>query len=175
MIREVTRVGVALATIIGMSASTSQGGQSSRSEEQSDRKPNPFHYNCSDTSIRGSVVGEEGGARTEDGSARTMMAESGTTSEESLLGLSAIVVTVYSYNSLLGTWIPAGIGETDITGLFIIPLPVYGTYRVEFWDPLGEYQTEYWNDKPTFAQADNIYLNSTTPAANISAALAPAN
>lgn len=170
MIGEATRVAVAMASALCFSTPSTQTPSSLGEAPQTSRSvraPHGTHYNCTDTSIQGTVQGE-GESLMREG----RLQDGGSQGEEaSLLGLSDIVVTAYLYNSLLNLWIPVGVGETDLTGVFIIPLTVYGTYRIEFWDPFGYYETEYYNDKATFSAADNITVNSSNPIVTISATL----
>lgn len=171
MIGEAARVAVAMASALCFSAPSTQSPSSLGDvpeTSQSVRAPQGTHYNCTDTSIQGTVRGEES-ARL---SSESRLLDGPSQGEESsLLDLSDIIVTAYLYNSLLNVWIPVGVGETDLTGVFIIPLTVYGTYRIEFWDPIGYYQTEYYNNKTTFSAADNITINSSNPTVTISATL----
>lgn len=47
-----------------------------------------------------------------------------------------------------------------------------GTYRVQFTDPIGEYLSEWWNDKPTSAASDVLTVG-LGPVTGLDAVLAP--
>ncbi len=61
---------------------------------------------------------------------------------------------------------------TDAAGNILLEGVRPGTYKVQFSDPLGEYLSEWWNDKPDFATADVLTVG-LGPVGGLDAVLAP--
>jgi hypothetical protein len=62
--------------------------------------------------------------------------------------------------------------STDAAGMIRLEGVAPGTYKVRFSDPIGEYLTEYWNDKPDFATGDVLTVG-LDPVNDVNAVLSP--
>jgi putative cell wall-binding protein len=62
--------------------------------------------------------------------------------------------------------------RTDSSGKYMFNgYPVPGAHRLRFFDPAETYATEYWDDKPTFAEGDDIYFGGLPAPGSAEAAL----
>lgn len=61
---------------------------------------------------------------------------------------------------------------TDAAGNLKVEGVTPGTYKVRFSDPIGEYLSEYWNDKPDFATGDVLTVGLDA-VADVNAVLSP--
>jgi 5-hydroxyisourate hydrolase-like protein (transthyretin family) len=83
--------------------------------------------------------------------------------------LSGIRVRLHAGNTVVAeTFTGAG-------GLYTFPVVPAGTYKVSFVSTARQYFTEHWNEKATFATADLLTHDGSTPVGNINSTLAPAS
>jgi len=87
--------------------------------------------------------------------------------------LENIEVSVYAQSAGSQFWDWVNSSSTDATGHYTVPDLAAGTYRVGFDDFAGAvFLSEYWNDKPSVEQADDVTVVAGTARTGINAALA---
>ena len=97
----------------------------------------------------------------------------GTVTNAAGAGLANIYVWASRANGSGGWGVVAGV-DTAASGAYDLGGLPTGSYRIEFWDPAGSfgdqgaYATQYYNNKPTIASADNVAVTAgaTTPGIN---------
>jgi hypothetical protein len=92
------------------------------------------------------------------------------TAADGLTPLSGIRVTAYLLNPPID-WVVAETVFTGSDGTYTMSGLAAGIYRVRFVDPSGNYVTEYFDNKSTFALATNFDLGEGETKSNINAAL----
>ena len=95
------------------------------------------------------------------------------TAADGITPLSGIRVTAYLLNPPID-WVVADNLFTGAEGTYTMSGLAAGIYRVRFLDPSGNYVTEYYDNKNTFAQATNFDLGEGEIKSNINAALSSA-
>jgi hypothetical protein len=95
------------------------------------------------------------------------------TEADNQIPIAGILVTIYEYDSSTASWAWASEGTTDDTGSYTAPGLETGHYHVEFYDPQGQYTTEYYNDQLSLNTATTVTvdLGLVTPKINASLAL----
>jgi hypothetical protein len=88
-------------------------------------------------------------------------------------GVAGIDVTVYAPDGL-GDWGYVNDVGTDTDGTYSFGGLPTGTYRVEFYDPHGDYVDQYYNDKATLDAADGVPVSAGATTSGIDATLVKA-
>ena len=95
------------------------------------------------------------------------------TAADGLTPLESISVTVFRFSG--GNWEFVGGQISEVDGTFVVNGLAAGAYRVEFYDSLGAYAGEYYNNRTTFALADTVNVPAATAVTGIDASLSPAS
>ena len=87
------------------------------------------------------------------------------TAEGSTTSLAGIIVDAFRN----GEWV--SYGETDESGNYVVNGLSTGDYRIRYTDSLGQFETEFYDNKPDLASADIIPVTLGFVTANINAQL----
>lgn len=88
---------------------------------------------------------------------------SGVILDESAVPVAGVSVHVLRSVDGGATYGPSGMGASDASGAYTVPTPGAGLYKVWFDDPLGNYVSEWWNNRPGGEEgADVIPLGDDT-------------
>jgi len=89
---------------------------------------------------------------------------------DGVTNLAEINVDAYRFRSTSWEWF--SYGTTDASGNYEVNGLSTENYRVQFTDTLGQFKTEFYNDKPDLASANNVAVSLGFATTNINAQLA---
>ncbi len=139
----------------------------------SDCAPSPRYFNewyddqrdSNNANALNVVAGSSNGSI--DATLETGAMVSGTVTDESHQGLDNVSVSFDNNDTDTHGW-----AQTDASGKYAAMLEP-GNYRVRFEDQNGSHATEYWNNQPTYDNADVLNVPDPSPIGNINAQLEP--
>jgi hypothetical protein len=94
------------------------------------------------------------------------------TEADNQIPIAGILVTIYEYDSSTASWTWASEGTTNDTGSYTASGLETGPYHVEFYDPQGQYATEYYDDQLNLSTATTVTVDLGLVTPNINASLA---
>jgi hypothetical protein len=91
---------------------------------------------------------------------------------DGVTNLSDIYADIYRFDSTYSVWEWFSYGITDASGNYTATGLGTENFRVEFSDPLNQFASEYYNDKPDVISANDVPVSLGYATANINAQLA---